>query len=464
MTTITFEPPASTRKKSRAQVPTSLPSRPPRALVGKLVLLVVGLGLGATIGSALTAETKSQLVAPGGVNIFIGNLTGLVGMYLALVMLLLVSRLPIVERIVGFDGLLHFHRRLGPWPIGLLVAHALFITIGYAQSAKSGLFHELNVMVTSYPYMIIATVALVIMVIIGISSIRFIRSRLRREVWWSIHLYMYLALALSFAHVIALGPSFVGHPLARILWSFIWLATAGLVLVFRLGLPVFRTLRHGLRVVEIRRESPGITSVICSGRHLERLRVSGGQFFEWRFLTPKMWWQAHPYSLSAVPRPPYLRLTVKHVGDHSSSLVNLRPGTRVAIEGPYGAFTPHALRSGKAVLIAGGIGITAMRSLLEDLSKTAKPIVVVRATQGEDVVFRDELVSLAKHRRGSFHEFVGPRDQVRFDETTLRNLVPDLAQRDVYLCGPKGFVHDVGRMLREIGISPERIHHEAFSL
>lgn len=464
MTAITFDPPSSARKKPRVQVPAPRPSRPPRLAIATLTLLVVGVGLGATVGLALTAETRSQLIAPGGVNIFIGNITGLVGMYLALVMLMLVSRLPFVERIVGFDGLLHLHRRLGPWPISLLVAHAVFITIGYAQSAKTGLAHETSVLVSSYPYMIIATIGLAIMVIIGVSSIRFIRNRLRREVWWSIHLYMYLALALSFAHVIALGPSFVGHPLARILWSLIWLATAGLVLVFRVGLPIFRTLRHGLRVVEVREESPDITSVICSGKHLERLRISGGQFFEWRFLTRKMWWQAHPYSLSAIPRPPYLRLTVKHVGDHSSSLIGLRPGTRVAIEGPYGAFTPHILRGSTALLVAGGIGITAMRALLEDLPKTAKPVVVVRATRSEDVVFREELTSLAKHRRGSFHEVIGTRDEVRFDDKTLRELVPDLVKRDVYLCGPKGFVHDLGRTLREIGIPAESIHHEAFSL
>ncbi len=257
-------------------------------------------------------------------------------------MVLLVSRIPAIERVLGQDGLLRWHRRLAPWPISLLIAHAVFITIGYAQAAKSGLGHQVAVLLTRYPDVLTATVGLGIMCLIGVVSLRAIRSRLSRETWWLIHLYMYLALAISFAHVLALGPSFVGHPLTQIVWSVAWAATAGLVLCYRFGLPLARSLRYRLVVAEVRAEGPGVVSVICSGRHLDKLAVAGGQFFCWRFLTPRMWWQAHPYSLSALPQPPYLRLTVKGVGDHSAALATLRPGTKVVVEGPYGAFTRYA--------------------------------------------------------------------------------------------------------------------------
>ena len=149
------------------------------------------------------------------------------------------------------------------------------------------------------------------------------------------------ALALSFAHVVVLGPSFAGHPLTQLAWSVAWAGTAGLVLVYRFGLPVLRSVRHRLRVAEVWPEGPGVVSVICRGEHLDRLPISGGQFLFWRFLTRGMWWQAHPYTVSALPVPPYLRLTVKGVGDHSAAPARLKPGTRVAIEGPYGVFTRH---------------------------------------------------------------------------------------------------------------------------
>ena len=255
-------------------------------------LVAAGAGLGATTALTIEAETLSQLTAPGGLATFAGNLTGMAGTYLALLMVLLVSRIPYLERVLGQNGLLAWHRRLAPWPISLLVAHAVFITAGYAQAASAGPWREVDTLILSYPDVLAATAGLALMCLAGVMSVRVIRQRVRREVWWTVHLYLYLALALSFAHVIVLGPSFVGHPVTQAVWSVAWAGTAGLVLAYRVGLPVVRSLRYRLRVADVRPEGPGVVSVICRGRHLDRLAVSGGQFFCWRFLTADMWWQA----------------------------------------------------------------------------------------------------------------------------------------------------------------------------
>ncbi len=426
--------------------------------------MVVGGGLGVSVGLALTAETRAEFAAPGGPAIFLGSFTGLVGTYLALIMVLLVSRIPFVERVLGQDGLLRWHRWLAPWPISLLIAHALFITIGYAQAARSGLLHQVGVLITQYPDVLLATAALGIMCVIAVLSVRAVRRRLPRERWWLIHLYMYLALAMSYAHVIALGPSFVGHPLTQAFWALLWIATAGVVLVYRFGLPIVRSLRYRLEVVEVRPEGPGVVSVILRGRNLEKLRVSGGQFFLWRFLTPRMWWQAHPYSLSALPRPPYLRLTVKNVGDHSGELASLAPGTRVAIEGPYGAFTARTRQHSRVLLIAGGIGVTALRSLLEDLPPRSAPVAIIRASREADLVLRREIGGLIRNLGGELHEVVGSRVHARLDERSVAQLVPDIRGRDVYICGPEGFVADLVQTVRNLGVADQSIHHEAFAL
>lgn len=424
--------------------------------------ILVGLGLGVAVGLALTAESRSQLRAPGGIAMFLGSLTGLVGTYLALVMVLLVSRIPAIERVLGQDGLLRWHRRLAPWPISLITAHALLLTVAYAEVAHTGPLHELGTLITAYPNMLTATVGLGLMLAIGIVSIRAIRSRLRREAWWAFHLFMYLALALAFAHEIALGPSFVGHHLTQLVWSVIWASTAGLVIVYRFGLPVVRTLRHGLEVAEVRSEAPDVVSIVCKGRHLERLAISGGQFFEWRFLKRGMWWQAHPFTVSARPRPPYVRLTVKAIGDFSSALAKLEPGTRIAIEGPYGAFTVHARRRKKIALVAGGIGVTAVRALLEDLPKGTDPVVVLRASRREDLVLATEVAELVRHRKGRVCELVGPREKVPLDQ--IADLVPDLCERDVYVAGPEGFVEAVLPVLHRFGVPSDAIHYEVYSL
>jgi hypothetical protein len=90
------------------------------------------------------------------------------------------------------------------------------------------------------------------------------------------HLFIYLALAISFAHVIVLGPSFVGHPLTQTVWSAAWAGTAGLVLTCRVGLPVLRSFRHRLRVAGVHTEGPGVVSVLCQGRRVDQsARIDG---------------------------------------------------------------------------------------------------------------------------------------------------------------------------------------------
>jgi len=136
----------------------------------------------------------------------------------------------------------------------------------------------------------------------------------------------------------------------------------------------------------------------------------------------------------------------------------------VLVEGPYGAFTRHAQVRPQAVLIAAGIGVTALRSLLEDLPRKSAPVVLLRASRPGDLVLRKEVSELVRHRRGQLHELVGNRDQAGLDERSVRRLVPDLHRRDVYVCGPEGFVTSIVDLAGRLGVPAEAIHHEAYAL
>jgi predicted ferric reductase len=380
-----------------------------------------------------------------------------------LLMVLLIARLTWLERAVGQDRLVRWHRRVAPWALGLITAHIVLITLGYAQSSHTGALRQLWVFLSSYPDILASAVGFGLLVMVAVTSVRIARRRLKYETWWVVHLYTYIALSLAFAHQIVTGVSFVGHPLARAIWATAWASTAGLVIVFRVALPVARNLRHQLRIERVGEEAPGVYSIVCRGRRLDRLAVSGGQFFQWRFLTRGLWWQAHPYSLSALPRPPLMRVTVKALGDHSRAIARLKPGTRVFVEGPYGAFTQHAQATGRVALIAAGVGITPVRALLEDLPPSVDVAVVVRASAPEELVHRDELADLVERRGGRAFAVTGPRHKVRFDARALGHLLPDLAQRDVYICGPSGFTASVVSAARRLGVPKDRIHSEAFS-
>ena len=411
----------------------------------------------------VTGESRGSLAAPGGWLIAGGRLAGFTGAYLMLIMVVLVARLPWLERAVGQDRLVLWHRRIAPWALVLIGAHIVLVTLGYAQLAKSGTLHQFWQFLSSYPDMLAAAVAFGLLVMGGVTSIRRARSHLKYETWWIVHLYLYLALALAFAHQIVTGVSFIGHPLTKAVWIVVWAATAGMVIVFRVIQPIARNLRHQLRVVSVVEEAPGVVSVICAGRQISWMAVSGGQYFQWRFLTRELWWHSHPYSLSALPHPPYVRVTVKGLGDQSRALAHLRPGTRVFIEGPYGAFTRHARSTEQVALIGAGVGITPLRALLEDLPASVDVVVVVRASTVEDIVHRDEIAELVRQRGGRFHEIVGPRHQVRVGTSTLRRLVPDIAHRDVYVCGPDGFTELVVSASSRLGVPSGNIHQEKFS-
>lgn len=447
----------------KRSAPSRRPGHAPRPRVADAFAALAGLGFGLTLGLVVIGETRGSLAAPGGLLIAGGRLAGFTGAYLMLVMIVLIARLPWLERAVGQDRLVRWHRRIGPWPIWLIACHVVLITLGYAQLSKVGALRQLWVFLTSYPDLLAAAVGFVLLVMAGITSIKIARRHLKYETWWIVHLYMYLALALAFAHQIVTGGAFIAHPLTRAIWIAVWALTAGLVLVFRVVQPIGRNFRHQLRVAGVREEAPGVYSVICSGRRLDRLAVSGGQFFKWRFLTSELWWHAHPYSLSALPQPPYIRVTVKGLGDQSRAVAQLKPGTRVVIEGPYGAFTHHARASDRVVLIGAGVGITPLRALLEDLPRPVDVTVVVRASTTDDIVHRDELAGLVDQRGGRLHEVIGSRQQVPFDASTLRRLVPDIATCDVYVCGPGGFSERVVAMAIRLGVPRDRIHEEVFA-
>ncbi|MDX6377266.1 MAG: hypothetical protein QOE98_1569, partial [Gaiellaceae bacterium] len=410
-----------------------------RPAVVKVLGALAGLGLGITLALGISAESAGSLHAPGGVATAAGRLAGLAAAYAMVVVVVLVARFGPLERAIGQDRLVRWHRRLGPWPLYLLVLHGTLITVGYARAANDGVLHQFGQLLTTYAGVLAATVGGVLLIAAGVTSYRLARRRMAYETWWSVHLYTYLALFLSFSHQVDTGASFVGHPTARAWWTALWVGTLALVLASRVGLPIWRSLRHRLTVVGVTPEGPDSYSVLLRGRRLDRLPVAGGQFLQWRFLRRGLWWQAHPYSLSAAPTGRHLRITVKDLGDHSAALRRLRPGTGVAIEGPYGSFTADTRHSDRVLLVGAGVGITPIRALLEELPEGADVVVALRGSTRDDLVLRDEIADHVRHRRGRLHELVGPRERVRLDAATLTALVPDIAERDVYLCGPEPF-------------------------
>jgi predicted ferric reductase len=424
---------------------------------------LAGLGLGITIALGITAESAGSLGAPGGVATAIGRMAGLLAAYAMVIVVLLVARVPPLERAIGQDRLVAWHRKLGPWPLYLLIGHGVFITIGYARAAHDGVLHQLGQLLWTYPGILAATVGGAALIAAGVTSYRLARRRMAYETWWSVHLYTYLALFVSFSHQVDTGASFVGHPVARTWWTAIWIGTLATVIGARILLPVWRSLYHRLRVVDVVAEGPNTISVVMQGHHLHRLPIYGGQFFQWRFLVRGMWWQAHPYSISAVPSDNRLRITVKNLGDHSADLARLQRGTWVGIEGPYGVFTPDTRQGDKVVLVGAGVGSAPILSLLQHLPLHTDVVVLLRASTEHELILRHEIAEEVRLRGGRLYELPGSRRDIPLDAGAMRSLVGDIRQRDAYVCGPEPFTESLAGSLARAGVPAERIHFESFA-
>ncbi len=214
-------------------------------------------------------------------------------------------------------------------------------------------------------------------------------------------------------------------------------------------------------MAEVRPEGPGVVSVYLTGRRLSELRAEPGQFFRLQFQAPGLRWAANPYSMSAPPQPGFLRFTVKDLGKHSAAVARLRPGTRVRAEGPYGAFTERMHRQPKVLLLGAGVGVAPLRALFETLP--GRVTLVQRARRAEDLLFTAELEALAVRRGARVHPLLGSRAEVGDLGGALRRLLPDLAEHEVYLCGPDQLAEEAVRSLRAAGVRPDRIHRESFA-
>jgi predicted ferric reductase len=397
----------------------------------------------------------------------IARLTGLWSAYLALIQVILLARLPALERTIGFDRLSRWHRWNGHVCIDLVVAHVFFSVWGYALMDKLGIGTEISTMIWGgiYPGMITATVGTALLLGVVATSLVIVRRRLSYEWWYLVHLMAYAGIALAWFHQIPTGNELVLDQTAANYWRGLYVATIVVLLVFRVLAPLAGALRYRLRVEEVVPEGPGVVSLHITGRNLDRLRAHAGQFFLWRFLDGSRWRCAHPFSLSAAPDGRSLRITVKALGDHTARLGELRPGTRVLAEGPFGVYTDRARRHEKAVLIAGGIGITPVRALLETMRGDL--VVLYRAISDTDVIFREELDRIAAARRATVHYVLGDHrgdGAGLLSPAHLKELVPDIEDRDVFLCGPPAMTEALERNVRGARVPRRHIHTERFAL
>jgi predicted ferric reductase len=427
---------------------------------------IAELAVGVMIGGGLLVIVWPLIVAvsaPVPVTGLVAHVSGMLAGYTVLVLLVLMSRWPVLERGIGADVLTRWHATLGRTVLTLVLVHAAAAVLVWSQLTGMSVTDAL-VDAMGWDGIVAATAGTAMLIVVAVASARAARRLLGYERWHLLHLMTYVAVALSFVHQLA-GPDLAGRTLLQVLWSLMYAAAFGLVLTYRVIAPLRGALRHQLRVVAVTPEAPGVVSLVVQGRHLDELQTDPGQFFRWRFLTQGLWHSAHPFSLSAPPTGDRMRLTVKALGPGSSRVQDVPVGTKVVAAGPYGAMTEARRTRRDVLLVAGGVGITPMRALFETIGVAPGHdlTLLYRAGSRDHLVFRAELDALAAERRARVVYLLGDNPDLLSPRSLLR-LVPRLAQRDVYLCGPPGMTAAVRRSLNEAGVTPAHIHEERFAL
>jgi len=428
-----------------------------------------------------TAIAVSLFFADGGAQYFlsldtvaygVGVVAGLIGTNLFLVMLVLAARVPAIDNLFGHDRALGLHKQLGKPVLYLMLAHMAGLVIDYASRSGLDLVAQSLVMINTNTDMLMAWLALGVMIAIVVTSLVAVRARLSHRVWHLIHLSAYAAMILGIFHQFSWSGMFREGTVGRWYWLALYLVAVGSIIGFRILIPIVRSTRHRLVVDRVVVEGPAVVSIYMRGRGLDRVGFVAGKFAHWRFLAPHIWQEAHPFSISAVPTATTVRITVRALGDSTEILQNVRPGTKVWFEGPYGIFTGDDRTTNRVALIGSGIGLAPIRALAEELSAAPGELVVIgRASTDAELFLMNEITEIAIAKKGTVYELTGKRGirtpWLPYDESeqgaSITDIISNPADWDFYLCGPDLWMGAMEDDLRRAGVPQLRIHSEKFA-
>jgi predicted ferric reductase len=438
----------------------------PLTLHQQLILLLWGALLAGVV--ALWAPLGVPMLTTSLDTAFISitDILGLLATFFALTQFMLMGRILWIERAFGLDKLASYHRLNGYLAIILIVIHPIFITLHHIVEGEQNILAAYLSVFSEHAYTIWALVAEVLFVIVVLSSIYIARKRLKFETWYFVHMMVYAAIILASFHQFANGTNLLASDAARYYWYGLYAFVALNLLIWRFGLVVFNYFRFDFTISRVVHETPTVTSIYIHGRDLQRLMVKPGQFIMVRIFTKDLWKQEHPFTVSWIPKNDELRISVRSVGDYTADVQNLKSGTKVAVSGPLGRFTTDVAVKQKRLFIAGGIGITPIRSLAEQAAQDGVDAVLLYANKdSRDVPLKKEIDALGiKVIYVYSNEVIKQAEHGFIDSDRIKKLVPDIAQRDSYICGPPAMMATLINQLSEVGIAPDQIHYEAFQL
>ncbi|MFA6514173.1 MAG: ferredoxin reductase family protein [Patescibacteria group bacterium] len=401
-----------------------------------------------------------------GLIIALGRIFGLLAVYLVLWQLVLIGRIKFIEKVFGHDKLAIVHHINGLISWIFIFLHPLFIILGYKLANEVSFWQQTNEFLFHWEGMLGAILAVIIFMVVIVTSVIAIKKKLRYETWYFIHLFTYLAIILAFNHQLEFGNT-LQNQVFYIYWQVLYWVVIGLFIYFKFFVPGRLFFKHQFYISKIEKENESVVSIYISGNQMESFNFLAGQFATFRFLDGRIALEAHPFSFSQAKNNRDIRISIKGLGDFTSVTLNkLKIGTKVFIDGPHGIFTSSRTNNKKIALIAGGVGITPMVSIAE--SAQEKDIVILYSVAlKKDFIFNNSLAAL---KNVSALHLIASQDNSwdgekgRLDKEKIKRLVPDYLERSFYLCGPAMFMKNIIKLLIILGVNKKNIYFEKFSL
>lgn len=395
----------------------------------------------------------------------IGRLAGIIATICVLLELLVMSRAPFIEQNFDLHEINEFHRYLGYTMTFALIAHMMFLTVGYGVTDHLSLWPQFVQLNNQFEDVLKATIGSVLFFAIAISSIKLIRKRVPYEVWYFLHIVVYGSVLLAFGHQVHSGGDVSTTPWMQALWYGCYALVFGLVAYYRFARPLWYMVKYQFNVQQIVQESHDTYSVYIKGKSLHNFTFKAGQYAHWRFFDKYLWLEGHPFSFSSIPGSDLLRFTFKASGDYTKQLTLVKPGTKVMIDGPRGAFTADRARQDNNLLIAGGIGVAPFIATATALLRQGKSVKIIYSVRNkEDTVYYDEFKYLLTAAPNQFTvQYHISSEQGHLGAELLRkNINGAENSTNVFICGPDAMTEAIQKLLPNTGVPASNIFTERF--
>lgn len=393
---------------------------------------------------------------------------GFVGLAMLGLQFILTARFKAIEAPYGVDIMLRFHREISTAAFLIILAHPALILWRDQSFAILNLLEQ----PPRVWFAVLATLTLTALIVTSRWRMKF---HLQYETWRIIHGSLAIAtLIFALGHVIGVG-HYIADLWQQMLWILMGLASLSVLFYLRFFKPAAMK-RKPWKVAEVRSEGGDVWTVACEPDGHEGFEFDAGQFAWLTLWESPFSMEEHPFSISSSAlRPERLEFTIKDLGDFTASIKDLPPGSTAYIDGPYGAFSFENYPAAGYVMIAGGIGITPLMSMLRTLADygDTRPILLIYAAKvAENITFYSELQALEETLEYLRVVYVLESPPEGWQGETgyvtpelLDKYLPEYPARHQYfLCGPPAMLIHVEEALLAVGAPLTHLHAEIFNL